>query len=97
MFQRNFFTICVYVNTEQTLKRDLRSELNYQYNVKSLMIVEAQDQLLLAVFAKMIHETSFQHIPGFVTRVTRRVPLEEQELLIFPRHPTSVLSWVRVA
>jgi hypothetical protein len=37
-------------------------------------------------------------ITGFVTRLTRRVPLVEQELLTLPEHPSSppVLSGVRV-
>jgi hypothetical protein len=37
-------------------------------------------------------------ITGFVTRLTRRVSLVEQELLIFPEHLSSprVLSWVPV-
>jgi len=37
-------------------------------------------------------------ITGFVTRLTRRVPLVEQELLILPEHPSSpsILSGVRV-
>jgi hypothetical protein len=44
---------------------------------------------------------SFPHsrlITGFVTRVTRRVPLEEQELLTLPEHLSSpsVLSGVCV-
>ena len=44
---------------------------------------------------------SFPHwrlIPGFVTRLTRRVPLVEQELLILPEHLSTspVFSGVRV-
>ena len=44
---------------------------------------------------------SFPHsrlIAGFVTRLTRRVPREEQELLTLPDHLSSppVFSWVRV-
>jgi hypothetical protein len=44
---------------------------------------------------------SFPHsqiIAGFVTRLTRRLPLVEQELLTLPKHPSSppVFSGVRV-
>jgi hypothetical protein len=45
---------------------------------------------------------SFPHswsITGFVTRLTRRVPLVEQEIPTLPEHPSSppVFSWVRVS
>ena len=50
----------------------------------------------------MLHETSFQiintKITGFVTRLTRRASLVEQELLTLPEHLSSpqVVSGVRV-
>ena len=45
---------------------------------------------------------SFPHswsITGFVTRLTRRVPLVEQEIPTLPEHPSSppIFSWVRVS
>jgi hypothetical protein len=51
---------------------------------------------MLAIKPGIIFLSSFTTFCGFVTRLTRRVPLVEQELLILPEHLSSPPGFSRV-
>ena len=93
-----FYTICNHSNVEVITSKILRSPPWLRWPLWNICVTNDHWYVPLVVNTSR----SFPHsrlITGFVTRLTRRVPLVEQKLLTVPEHLSSppVFSGVRVS
>jgi hypothetical protein len=94
----NFYTICNHSNVEVITSKILWSPPWLRWPLWNICVTNDHWYVPLVVNTSR----SFPHsrlITGFVTRLTRRVPLVEQKLLTVPEHLSSppVFSGVRVS
>ena len=78
------------------LKNHFRLVLFVYIHLLTHMLLFSSHLAMLAIKPGIIFLSSFTTFCGFVTRLTRRVPLVEQELLILPEHLSSPPGFSRV-